>query len=44
MAEDKTIEKGKTPQPPAGELSEKEIDKVSGGFNPQPDPPGMTIG
>jgi bacteriocin-like protein len=27
------------PQAAKNELSEKELGKVSGGFNPQPDPP-----
>ena len=25
---------------PADEINEEELDNVSGGFNPQPDPPG----
>jgi bacteriocin-like protein len=36
-------EKGTSAQKPQAtkkELSEKDLAKVSGGFNPQPDPPG----
>jgi hypothetical protein len=28
----------------ASDLSEKELDQVAGGFNPQPDPPGIVAG
>jgi hypothetical protein len=27
-----------------GELNENELEAVAGGFNPQPDPPGMVMG
>ena len=27
---------------PAGELTEEQAEEISGGFNPQPDPPGRS--
>jgi hypothetical protein len=42
---DKAIEKEQETKPPAGakkdELSEKDLDKASGGLNPQPLPPSV---
>jgi hypothetical protein len=29
---------------PASELSERDLDQVTGGFNPQPDPPAVLAG
>jgi bacteriocin-like protein len=39
-APEKAGTSGQKPQASKKELSEKDLAKVSGGFNPQPDPPG----
>ncbi len=38
--EDKNLTTNEAAERDSQELHDKELEKVSGGFNPQPDPPG----
>jgi hypothetical protein len=43
MAKKTRARQGKPVTTKAREMDERELDKVAGGFNPQPDPPGRQL-